>query len=282
MKFSLATMIRRQRRIRRKSIPLRPIDPPATLAGDLFRAAYLPVVKTLEAAIERILAEYGRTLAEMTTDSPADMDSLLRAVEQELQRLYIQLTPDLRDWLLRLEAWHRGKWRGAVLSATGVDLQTLIGPEGVAETLEAFLARNAALVRDVGTQAQGRIADAVFRGLTNRTSARDVAAEIREAVAMSRQRSLRIASDQLSKASAALDEERRREAGLSVWMWRHSGKRHPRQYHKARDGHLYSDDPAMVGQEVNGKTVQAPPEAGDRPGQPPYCGCRAQAVVIFD
>lgn len=266
-RFSLTSMIRRTRPgMKRRSIVLRDIIPPATMATDLFRSVYLPVIQTLERALPKILAEYERTLSTMTTDSPADVDAQLSFVEQELSRLLLVLTPRLRSWALRVEAWHRGKWRGAVLAATGVDLQTMIGPSDVAETLETVIARNVALVKDVGRQAQARISDAVFRGLTERRPARDVAKDIREAVAMGRRRSIGIASDQLSKVSSSLASERRREAGIDKWKWRSSHKLHFRPEHAARDGKVYTD-----------KTAPA-----DLPGRLPYCGCREQAVVDLD
>lgn len=97
---------------------------------------------------------------------------------------------------------------------------------------------------------------------------------------MARRRALNIASDQLSKLSNSLADERRRQAVLSVWAWVHSGKLHPREDHKARDGFLYSDDPAMTGETVHGQTVRKPPE--DRPGQLPYCGCLSRGIPVLD
>ncbi len=266
MKFSLAAMIRRFRNPRRRQIPIRDIVPPAVLATNLYRACYLPVVQAWERVAPRILAEYERTLAAMTTDSPADLEGEIGTVEAELDRLFLELTPRLRDWVARIERWHRGKWRGAVLSASGVDLETMIGGSDVAETLDTLIGRNVGLVKDVSAQARGRIADSVFRGLTSRTPAREVAREIREAVGMARDRAIRIASDQLTKATSALDGERMRQAGIEKWKWVHSGKLHARPEHMARNGRIYS--------------FANPP--ADMPGQLPYCGCRKLAVVEFD
>lgn len=259
-------MIRRFHNPRRKQIPVRDINPPATLATDLFRSVYLPVIQLWQARAGRIVAEYERTLSEMITDSPADVEQELGTIEAEIDRLLLELTPRLRDWAIRIESFHRGRWRGAVLSASGVDLTTMIGPEDVAETLEALISRNAGLVRDISTQARGRIADSVFRGLTNRTAAREVAKEIAEAVGMARVRAKRVAADQLTKATSALDGERMRQAGIEKWKWVHSRKLHGREAHIARDGKVYSFD-------------KPPPEW---PGQLPFCGCRKQALIEFD
>ncbi|MBB5709330.1 phage minor head protein [Sphingomonas xinjiangensis] len=282
MRYDLATLARRARNPRRKAIVIRDIVPPAVLSTDLYRAAYLPVVTAWERHAAGIAEEYARTLSGMTTDSAEDLQARLDAASSELERLFILLDSALRDWTVRTEAWQRDKWRGAVLSATGVDLGTMLGPEDVRETLASYLAWNSDLVRDVSAQTRKRISHAVFSGLQNRTPAREVAKSIREATGLARDRSQRIASDQLSKVSSALADERRRQAGISYWKWRHSGKLHPRVRHQDRDGDIYADTAAGAGGEVDGKTVLAPPEANDLPGRQPYCGCRSQSVLVLD
>jgi hypothetical protein len=276
VRFDLASMTRRLRNPRRKSIPIRDIAPTAVLAGDLYRSAYAPVISTLQASADRIAAEYGRTLAEVTTDSAADLGLELDGLKVVLDRLLLTLTPRLRDWVLRAEQWHRGKWRGAVLSATGVDINTMIGPQDVAQPMEAIVEWNVALIRDVGDQARQRIASAVFAGLNERRAATDVAKDIRAATGMARDRSLRIASDQLTKLTASLDGERMTQAGIEEFIYRHSGKLHPRSWHRARDGRHY--DLSTFEEVGGGETIAA----DDRPGVPPFCGCRKQGVVTFD
>jgi len=282
MRFDLVQITRRVRNVRRRTIVIRDINPPAMLATNLYRAVYAPVVAIWQRAAPTIVAEYERTLSTLTTDSPADIQARIDAAATEFERLLLTLQAALNDWCIQVERWQRNAWRQAVLSGTGVDLLAMIGPEDARETVESYLRWNVALVRDVSAQAQKRISDAVFTGLTQRLPARDVAKTIREAVDMSRRRSVGIASDQLSKVTSALADERRQQAGLSVWKWRHSAKLHPRAQHVARDGHLYSDDAGSVGQVVDGVTVEAAPAESDRPGRPPWCGCRSQGVLVFD
>ena len=282
MRYDLTTLARRTRNPRRKSITIRDIQPPAMLASDLYQAAYAPIVALWTRQAARIAAEYERSLSSLTTDSPVDLQALLEEGASEFSRLFALLTSSLQSWSVNVERWHRGKWRGAVLSASGVDIGTLIGPENARETLGQYVEWNTALIKDVSAQAQQRIGTAVFAGLTQRKPAREVAVEVREAVAMTRRRSIGIASDQLSKLTSALADERRREAGLDVWEWKHSGKKHPRVSHQHRNGHYYSEAKARVGTVVDGKTVEAEPDASDLPGRPPWCGCRSLSVLIFD
>lgn len=257
-------MARQQGRRRGRAV-FRPIVPTNALAADLARV-YLAAVKEWADALGRIEAEYARTLAAMTTDSASDLEREINAAEGGFQRLLLQLTPRLREWALRTERWHREKWRAAALSATGIDLQTILTPQATRETVEMVVARNVALVRNVSDQARQRISDAVFRGVQQRRPARDVAKELREATGMARDRSIRIASDQATKLTSALDTERMKEAGIDKWEWKHSGKRHPREDHRARDGKEYS-----------WKTAP-----NDMPGELPFCGCRKLAVISFD
>lgn len=276
-RFDLAAIIRRTRNVRRSAIVIRDIAAPAAMATDLYQAAYLPIITAWTEAAPRIESEYARTLAQMTQDSPADVQAEVDSAATALQRLVLTLTPQVRNWAMRVEVWHRNRWRGAVLSATGVDLATMIGPEGVAAPLATHIEWNTALIRDVSDQIRQRVGNAVFDGLRNRTLARNVGKAINDAVGLGRDRSQRIASDQLQKLTSALADERRREAGITAWEWVHSRKLHPRARHVERNGNYYTDDPSAVGENINGKTLHAPPD--DRPGQLPFCACRARSVI---
>jgi uncharacterized protein with gpF-like domain len=279
-KYNLAELTRRAKNPKRKTIPIRDIRVPVMFATDLYLGAYKPIYDLWAAAVPDILAEYQRTISEQTTDSPADIDARVQAAESQARFLSIGISPFLERWALRVESWHRGKWAAAVLSATSVDVSQIIGPQDARQTLEAAISYNAALVKDVSAEAQRRISSIVFDGLRGNKPAREVAKELRGAVGLARARSIRISSDQLSKIAATLADERRREAGLEIWQWLHSGKLRPRLNHVARDGNYYSDNPADVGKVVEGKTVKPLPDS--RPGQEPFCGCRSQGVLTFD
>lgn len=273
--YSLATLARRTRNIRKSAIVLREVSAPAMLATDLFNTAYRPTINLWTQAAPRIAEEYARTLASLTTDAPADIQAQIDGAEAAFQRLFFALTPSLRDWTLKVERAVRTRFTRNVFSATSVDLTTMIGPSDVAESMDAILQRNAALVRDVSQQISARISDAVYRGLTARTPARDVAREINEAVALGRKRSLRIASHQLSAASATLAEERQRQAGIDQVIWVSSGKRNPRPHHAARDGKRYY---LATKKAVDGSETVDP---SDWVGRPPFCGCKSRAYIDF-
>lgn len=282
MRFSLAALTRRAKNPRRALIPIRPITAPATQATNLYQSCFAPIITAWLSGLPEIEAEYARTLAEMTTDAPSDVQARISQVESEANAVLLRVSVALERWAATVERWHRARWAANVKAATSVDLEMLIGPADARMTLEAAIARNTALIRSISDESRRRIGDTVFRGLQNRTPVRDVARQMREAVGMERKRALRVASDQSSKLSSALNEERRRQAGIDSWEWVSSGKVHPREEHKARNGLLYSENPERQGEEYQGKLVRKPPDRSDWPGVPINCGCTERSVLILD
>lgn len=273
MAFDLPALARAQGR--RRNVTLRPIVPTSAQATDIARII-APAWRIWAENVERIMAEYDpKPLGDsLTLDSPDAIQRILDAIGAEfLTRLVTDITPGLRRFAVRTESWHRSKWIAAVRAGTGVSLDTVLTGQPVAETLEAWIQRNVALAKNISDQAQARIADAVFRGYEARLPAREVAKAIREATGLGRKRALRIAADQSSKLTAALDTERQAEAGIEWFRWRHSGKLHPRAWHKERDGKVY----ALLSGKAREGDETIPRD--DRPGMQPWCGCRAQAWI---
>lgn len=208
-------------------------------------------------------AEYQRRIQLDRTDP---LSGLFAQLTIEVNRLLDDIEVDAEDFAAATEAWHRDKWQRAVLTGTGINLGTLIGPAEAQETIGDFIARNTALVRNVSDETRRKIADLVYRGLQERLTPTEVGREISRQLGISRRRANRIAQDQANKLNGALDRQRQREAGIEFWKWRHSGKRHFRPEHKARDGKIYTDQNAP----------------NDLPGQLPFCGCVREAVIITD
>jgi SPP1 gp7 family putative phage head morphogenesis protein len=264
VKLNLAAAIKRRSR---KPIALPNIAPTQAQTDDLARI-YLRVVAMWREGAAGIVAEYERTLGEMTTDSAGSTGSAIDGVQVQVNRLLLSLDPALRDWIVRVERVLTGKWVRGVLSATDVDLSTVLSPSDVSDTVEAVLEWNTSLIRDVSDELRRRVANSVFAGFQRRAPAREIAKEISNSVGLSRARSLRIAADQTVKLGARLNQARQEQAGLTSFKWRHSAKAHPRSWHLHRDGRIFSwADPGIP--------------ADDMPGVPPYCGCTAQGVVVF-
>jgi uncharacterized protein with gpF-like domain len=265
MKLDLASRVKRPSR---RPITLPNVAPTRAQESDL-AAIYRRVIAAWIAGIPAIIAEYERTLGELRTDSAATTTGAIDGVEAEIRRLVLTLSPDLRRWALNVERVMTGKWARNVLSATGVDLSTVLSPDDMNETVEAALNWNTALIRDVSDELRRRIANSVFAGFQRRAPASEIAKELREATGLARARSLRIAADQTVKLGARLNRARQEQAGLTHFKWRHSAKAHPRSWHLARNGKVYPWEGSGI-------------PADDMPGVPPYCGCTAQGVVVIE
>lgn len=265
MKLDLPAMARRL--TNRREIVL-PNIATTKAQADSLALIYLRAVRLWTEAQDRIVASYERTLAELTHDSPAETGGSIDGVDAQLQRLVLELTPELRRWAFSVERVHRGRWIRNILSATSIDLQTILYADDMADTVEASIEWNVALIRDVSDEARRRITNSVFSGFQARKPAREVAKEIREATGFARQRSIRIAADQTVKLGSKLNEARQRQAGLDHFKWRHSGKVHPRPWHEDRDGKVFPWEGSEIPKD-------------DLPGVPPFCGCTAMGVAVL-
>lgn len=273
MNYSLRDMIL-AKGTRRESITLPPLDVPPGLWRDLYailrqvpdawgkacRDLILPAVYAGASPTLRIPDAAPVAIS----DGPAEAEAALTRAEQDLQRLVLELTPALADWTVRVEEWHRLRWLGVVKTASGVDLGTMIGPREVAQPMAAVLQQLTGLIRNIDEDMRSRITQTVWRGFTQRTPRSQMVREMRATVDIGKRRAELIARDQTTKLAGVLDQERQREAGIADYIWRHSGKVHYRENHKARDGKRFS--------------WNKPPSDG-HPGYAINCGCKAQAFI---
>jgi SPP1 gp7 family putative phage head morphogenesis protein len=250
----------KRNRPRASEIRIREIVPTKSQADDL-AAIYLEVMRYWRDVGQRIVTFYDPPA--LTTDTIPEIESELVRSQVGANALILALTPRVRRWTELFAAWHSRKWASNVQAATGVSIAAFLAAAPVADDLATALAWNVGLIRNVSDQARDRIANIVWSGWRARTPRNEIAKQINQAIGLGRDRSRRIAVDQATKLSAELDRSRMLEAGIDAWIWRHSGKAHPRLDHVARNGNRY--------------TWKNAPE--DIPGELPFCGCKAQAVL---
>jgi SPP1 gp7 family putative phage head morphogenesis protein len=275
LRYNLKALLRRLRPgMRRKQVELRPITPPATKADALnailqrvvlawWNASRDKLVPAYRAALEQAAA---REASALVLDDAGGLGDAAGGIAQELEALILQLVPDIRAWAAAYEQFHRARFATS-LTPTGVNLGTLLGPADVAETVEATVQANVALVRSISSEARTRLEGIVFRGFTARTPVRTIAKEIAQALNMGRARARRIAQDQTAKLSSQLDTARFDQAGITEFEWVHSGKVHFRPWHRERNGKRFK--------------LRGDIRPDDMPGIPPFCGCKKRAVLSF-
>jgi len=114
------------------------------------------------------------------------------------------------------------------------------------------------------TRFRQEVQGALLEGLERGQSNQQIARSLRERVAVSRTRSLRIARNEVGNAAAYAMRESQREAGIERYVWRTASDTRVRPEHKARNGKIYRWDT---------------PPADGHPGEAILCRCVALAVI---
>lgn len=219
--------------------------------------------------VPRLLAvDTGEPIGVMV-DAMSDIDRLIQLIVTQTQQVVARLELRLRAWGNEVNERHRRDFVQGVLIATTIDVSTLLNPALAEATVGEYVTWATSLIRDVSDEARRRISNAVIEAVRTRQTPRELAKVIQAASDMSYRRAKNIAADQSNKLNNALDRARQREAGIDHFTWRHSGKLHFRPRHKARNGMVYEWDTTAI-------------QRGDFPGEPPFCGCVAQATIVQD
>ncbi|WP_270374967.1 minor capsid protein [Marinicauda sp. Alg238-R41] len=266
MRYNLARMARRAG-VRRAQVTLRPIAMPAEMKRDLLRIIRRIPQRWRTLWNERIEAVYAAGIDQLTRDDVSDdMAETLRTAEAIAATIVVEVSAEVAEWIERAEAWHRRRWVAAVQAGAKVDVFPFIDTIEHRADIQAMLERTTSLIRGLDDQARKDVAEVVWRGFTNQTPRRKVAKQIAERIGVVNSRARLIAIDQSQKIAADLTRMRQKEAGITLYRWRHSAKQNYRPHHKARDG----------------KTYRIGEPAGDEPGMAIYCGCQGAAVLEIE
>jgi uncharacterized protein with gpF-like domain len=259
----------------RRSRPL-PKIVPTKAQRDQLRGIYLQVVTAwINGATRRLLPEYRATI----TDTIPEYEAKEGMLANEIAVLVANLTVTggaLDVWASGVERWHRNRVISGALSATGIDLTTMLSPFDVRQTVQEALAWNTSLIRNVSEDMRQRIANVFFAGFRSNTPPRTIGREIAEVAGIGRRRANNIAADQTVKLSAALDRARQAEMGLTEWVWRSSHVVNYRPEHLARDNKHY----ANTAEEAERLGLRPPP--ADLPGDLIHCSCTRQAWLRLE
>lgn len=264
MKYDLASLIR-QTGTRRTVFRFRRLVVPSGLEQQL-RGIYLQVVDFWEQKVEDVILPAYEAFDQMRRDDDTDpLTASLSVTANEGQYLVEgPLRQSVAFWEERLEEWHRTGWISTVQSVADVDVGPFVSRADTINVLNASLENNVNLIRSISDDQRRRTEEAVWFAVQQHTPRRELAKELQSSLAIGKRRAINIARDQTTKLGSVLDQVRQQEAGLSLYIWIHSGKVHFRPEHKARNKKKYSWD--------------KPPWDG-HPGHAINCGCHAQAYL---
>lgn len=278
-----------------KIIRLRPLVPPMIIArkyaGELLRLVHEMVIDYW--SVVNIYKDKRGQLVEDATWGINDLDDRLnkldkkwqerfreyakenspKVVEKVLRQTDLQLKETLKDWFAEKR----------------FILFDRVIPNPLRQVMKASIEENVNYISDLPARYSNRVRGAVYRVVTSSGTLKDLKMSLRKYAGMSERHAKLVASDQINKAFNAMAMHRMAEAGITKYMWLHTGagKTH-RPYHKAKwdgvsgkDGHPNGLNGFIFEQGKNPVIDEKSGETG-LPGQLPYCHCKLAPVVVFD
>ncbi len=251
--------------VRRRRVP-RQLPPDALVrdyAADLervvarARAALAPMIAALPRLAERVRLERARRDA-----GEGDQVRLLADQAELAAEISDRAAEDLaRRHGDRVSFYQREQLRRQVAAALGVAL--LLPDAGARRLIDGFAAENASVIRDLSTRVVAEVEQAGIRGVVAGATAEELNAAIERAFAAGDVRARMLATLQVRRLYAQLNEERQREMGVVQFVWRTMRDSKVRPWHRAREGEAYE---------------WAHPPDGEVPGEPPNCRCYGEPV----
>lgn len=257
-RYSLPALIE-QARV--KPRPFRKIEPTEALRADL-AAPYFAIVRAWRAERDTLIAAYTEALPPQGQPlAPGAAQALQRQVDASAARIGAQLAAIDRQFgesLSRLERWHRLQWTNRIRSATTLDVSLFTFPQDVQAEIQNAAAVNEQLARAIHSELQHKVGTTLLNSLLAFVPAAAVVTSLTGTFDAGKARAARVGVDQTNKTSGGMTRARRRAAGISKYMWLHTPQKHPRQWHRARNGKIFADGDI---------------EDSDRAGVPAFCQC---------
>jgi SPP1 gp7 family putative phage head morphogenesis protein len=147
-------------------------------------------------------------------------------------------------------------------------------PQSVKDTLNAVVAENVALIRNIPQEYMTQVQGAVMRSITTGNGLADLQPFLKKREVITKRRAELIAIDQTRKAFSALNTIRMKEAGVQEFKWLHShGGQYPRKLHLKLNNTVHRlDDPPVIDDRTGERGM---------PGMLISCRCRACVVLTF-
>ena len=248
---------------RNKSIGVRYKRELTTIVKQMMNKVRAELYPTLKAA-----------LAEYTADSP--IDDLKNKIEQlASQFLPIQFLAGsiARRFISAVSRSNDQRFRAQIINKLGVDV---IGSDKkLDDLLKLKINENVNLIKSIPQTYFDKINSIVYQSITQGTRASEIIEDIEKLGGVTKRRAEFIAIDQLSKANAAISQERQESIGVKDYIWRMSKDEKVR----GNPNGLYPDArPSHWAREGKRFSYDKPPEGG-HPGQAPRCRCYAEAIL---
>lgn len=126
--------------------------------------------------------------------------------------------------------------------------------------MQAKTQENASYMSTIPDEFFNKIAQSVYRTVSNGGSLNEITEEIQRQGQISRDRAAFIARDQTGSILGQMTAERHKRSGFPAFRWSDSGDNRVRPSHKEKNGKifLYADNPALPGEDFGCRCVAEP------------------------
>lgn len=198
-----------------------------------------------------------------------DEESWFISLEQQADGLEYALNSSVVAIMAVEAERHTHRWVTEAKKALSVDLSAVVRNEDLSDFLKDAATRNASLIKSLRTNTIADIRRLVIEAKISGQSIKQLTAEIQARLKVARSRAELIATDQLNKLTADLNQIRQQQAGIDEYSWQDSRDERVRERHRNLRNKRYKW----------GEPTGA--EGGLPPGKPVRCRCTAKAVVTF-
>lgn len=225
------------------------------------------------------LDKYAMDAAPKSKKSQAAQARILTdALTRRFAKHFAQFAPKLAARILgQVNKASNAQVMGSIKQASGgMSIKTPLLTDDIAAVFKASTAANVSLIKSISGKYLEQVQDAVLRNMQQGgTGLEGVLKEISHLGQVAERRADLIATDQVRKATAALNDAKLRRLGVKKFRWIHSGGgKEPRKLHLKYNGMIFDlDDPPVIDERTGERGL---------PGQLINCRCTMAPVLEFE
>lgn len=256
-----------------------PLNPNASIAKDF----YAPLLAAIEQMARETKRELRKTFEatpvyDMATDASVSSQSriqvnmLLGKWEPRFNRLAKKLVKRMMARTVRYSATSVNRSLRQIEPSLGISVSEI--SERLSDVIKAATEESVSLIKLIPQKYFQEVQGAVSRSITTGDGLKSLVPFLNEKYEGNIKHARNVALDQTRKAYASINATRLQEAGITQFVWKHSGgSAHPRKEHIELSGKTFAfSDPPKIGV-MYGKAVYG------LPAQLPYCRCIAVPIV---
>jgi SPP1 gp7 family putative phage head morphogenesis protein len=240
-----------------------------TIINNLLKPYYAALNRILIPLIPRITQSFQQ---QTRTDEQMRLDNYWEMITRSMNEISVSIGLQIFDSQIRSDVsrmgvktsnFNRNQVDGQFRSVLGMNplrTEPYLEPQ-----LQAFTARNTALIKSIPTQSLNKIETLVRTAVEQGATSKTLAVAIQKEIKSTKSRAKLIARDQINKFNGKLTQLRQAESGVEEYIWSTSRDERVRHSHSTKDGKIFK--------------WSKPPSDTGHPGEDIQCRCVAIPIL---